>query len=96
MAIVKLGARSYREGKVFHFDPQSLTYSDGNPSWANGWEAMSLAGAKPRHAAGWRGRHRQFDHAAPLSTAGRGLMAWTRPVERVRGESLTCAESSSE
>jgi len=31
-----------------------LTYSDGNPSWANGWEAMSHAGAKPRHAAGWR------------------------------------------
>jgi predicted dehydrogenase len=53
MAIVKLGARSYREGKVFHFDPQSLTYSDGNPSWANHWESMSHAGAKPRHVAGW-------------------------------------------
>jgi hypothetical protein len=52
MAIVKLAARNYREGKVFHFDPQSLTYGDGNPSWANEWEAMSHAGAKPRHVKG--------------------------------------------
>jgi hypothetical protein len=53
MAIVKLGSRSYREGKVFHFDPNTLTYSDGNPSWATQWEAMSHDRAKPRHVAGW-------------------------------------------
>jgi predicted dehydrogenase len=53
MTIVKLGARSYREGKVFHFDRDTMTYSDGNSSWAKGWEDMSHAGAKPKHVAGW-------------------------------------------
>jgi predicted dehydrogenase len=53
MTIVKLGARSYREGKVFHFDSDTMTYSDGNNSWAKGWEDMSHAGAKPKHVPGW-------------------------------------------
>ena len=34
MVIVKLGLESYREGKVFHFDRETMTVSDGNPSWA--------------------------------------------------------------
>ena len=51
---VNLGARSYREGKVFHFDPDTQTISDGNSSWADGWEKMSKERAKPKHIAGWQ------------------------------------------
>jgi hypothetical protein len=50
---VILGAMSYRQGKVFHFDAASGTYTDGNPGWAKQWEALSKSGAKPRHVPGW-------------------------------------------
>ncbi|MCH8839225.1 MAG: Gfo/Idh/MocA family oxidoreductase [Planctomycetes bacterium] len=50
---VNLGSRSYREGKVFHFDPDTLTVSDGDSSWASRWESMSTNRAKPNHIAGW-------------------------------------------
>lgn len=53
MTIVKLGARSYREGKVYHFDRDSMTISEGDNSWANGWEKMSAERAKPKHVPGW-------------------------------------------
>lgn len=53
MVIVKLGAQSYREGKVFHFDPATLTAKDADGSWAKGWEKMSHEGASPKHIAGW-------------------------------------------
>ena len=51
---VILGAMSYRQGKVFHFDAASGKYSDGNPGWAKQWEALSKSGAKPRHVPGWQ------------------------------------------
>lgn len=51
---VNLGSRSYREGKVFHFDPETQTVSDGDSSWANKWETMSKNRDKPNHIAGWR------------------------------------------
>lgn len=54
MVTVKLGAMSYREGKVYHFDPETLKISEGDASWAKKWEAMSEARAKPRHVSGWR------------------------------------------
>jgi uncharacterized sulfatase len=41
MVVVNLGAKSYREGKVFHFDPECGVYMEGNPSWAKKWENMS-------------------------------------------------------
>ncbi len=50
---VNLGSRSYREGKVFHFDPATRTISDGDASWANGWEAMSKNRETPKHISGW-------------------------------------------
>ncbi len=53
MVIVKLGARSYREGKVFHFDRETLTISEGDSSWANGWQQMSADRSKPKHVPGW-------------------------------------------
>jgi len=53
LTTVKLGARSYREGKVFHFDPETQTVSDGDASWAKHWEEKSRARGKPNHVAGW-------------------------------------------
>ena len=53
MVIVKLGAESYRRGKIFHFDRDTLQVSDGNASWAAQWEAMSAERAKPHHVPGW-------------------------------------------
>jgi len=53
MVVVKLGAKSYREGKVYHFDPESLSYSDANGSWAKRWERMSYDRASPEHVPGW-------------------------------------------
>ena len=50
---VNLGTRSYREGKVFHFDPETMTVSDGNSDWAKKWEKVSHERGKPNHIAGW-------------------------------------------
>lgn len=50
---VILGAKSYREGKVFHFDEESQTISDGNPDWAKKWEQRSKERGKPNHIDGW-------------------------------------------
>lgn len=55
MVIVKLGSRSYQEGKVFHFDRETMTISDGNSSWADGWQKMSAERSKPNHIPGWTG-----------------------------------------
>ena len=49
-----LGAMSYRNGKVYHFDAATGAYTDGNPAWAKKWEALSDARAKPKHVPGWR------------------------------------------
>jgi predicted dehydrogenase len=54
MVIVKLGSESYRQGKVFHFDRESMSVKDGDGSWAKGWEQMSQAGAAPKHVPGWK------------------------------------------
>lgn len=55
IAVVNLGARSYREGKVFHFDPAAMKITEGDGSWAEKWEQMSMASAKPKHIPGWSG-----------------------------------------
>lgn len=52
VTIVNLAVRSYREGKVFHVDPNG-SISDGDASWANRWETMSKERAKPNHVPGW-------------------------------------------
>lgn len=51
---VNLGARSYREGKAFHFDSETLEVSDANASWAEKWEKKSHNREKPNHIAGWK------------------------------------------
>lgn len=72
MAIVKLGARSYREGKVFHFDHETMTFSEGDSSWANGWQEMSAARAKPKHVAGW-------------AAGDQGSFLYPKPYQRLEG-----------
>ncbi len=51
---VILGATSYRQGKVFHFDGQTRTISDGDASWAKRWEALSKSRGKPMQVPGWK------------------------------------------
>ncbi len=34
--------------------PATGAYTDGNPSWAKKWQALSDAHAKPKHVPGWR------------------------------------------
>ena len=53
VTLVNLAVRSYREGKVFHVD-RAGNISDGNSSWADRWEEMSKAKAKPNHVPGWK------------------------------------------
>jgi predicted dehydrogenase len=50
---VILGAMSYRNGKVYHFDSATGTYSDGSPAWAKKWETLSRERGAPKHVPGW-------------------------------------------
>jgi hypothetical protein len=52
VAAVILGARSYREGKAFHFDPKTGP-SNADSSWADRWEQISANRGKPKHIPGW-------------------------------------------
>ncbi|HEX7379124.1 MAG TPA: Gfo/Idh/MocA family oxidoreductase [Pirellulales bacterium] len=52
VTMVNLAVRSYREGKVFHVD-RAGNVSEGDRGWADNWEKMSKARAKPRHVRGW-------------------------------------------
>ncbi len=53
IATVILGARSYREDRVFYFDGESGKISDGNGDWAKKWEAHSHARKPAVHIPGW-------------------------------------------
>jgi predicted dehydrogenase len=50
---VILGAMSYRNGKVYHFDAATGGYSDGSDAWARKWETLSKERGKPKHVPGW-------------------------------------------
>lgn len=50
---VILGARSYREGKVFFYDAESESVKDADSSWAKGWEEISHARGEAKHISGW-------------------------------------------
>lgn len=54
IAVVNLGARSYRYGKVFHFDREKMQVTDADDSWSKRWEKMSEQRAKPNHIPGWK------------------------------------------
>lgn len=53
IATVILGARSYREDRVFYFDGENGKISDGNGDWAKKWEAHSHARKPAVHIPGW-------------------------------------------
>ena len=50
---VILGAQSYRQGKVFHFDDSDYSIHDASESWATKWEKRSAERGKPNHINGW-------------------------------------------
>ncbi len=54
LSTVILGAKSYREGKVYHIDPETLTVHEGGSDWAKKWEKKSQNREKPNHIAGWK------------------------------------------
>lgn len=54
LVTVILGAMSYRNGKVYHFDAETGRYADGTPDWARKWEALSDERGRPRQVPGWR------------------------------------------
>lgn len=54
MVIVKLGSKSYREGKVYHFDAKEMRVSDGDGSWAGGWERLSDDRGPAQHVPDWK------------------------------------------
>ena len=52
MAVVNLGAQSYRQGKVFFVD-DDRNISTEDPGWAAKWEQRSTAGGPVPHIPGW-------------------------------------------
>ncbi|MFK8110579.1 MAG: Gfo/Idh/MocA family protein [Rubripirellula sp.] len=51
---VILGAKSYREGKAFFVDPDSLAVKEADSSWAERWEKRSHDRGSANHIAGWK------------------------------------------
>jgi len=84
IVVVNLGARSYREGKVFHFDHETMTVSEGDSSWADRWEKMSLERAEPKHIAGWCGGDRGSRLEEPDHQTLEGPWINGVPPERIR------------
>ena len=54
MAVVNLGAQSYRKGEVYFVDAENRGISTNDPGWAAKWEAKSKARELPNHIAGWK------------------------------------------
>lgn len=54
IVLVILGAMSYRSGKIYRFDEETLTYSEADGSWATAWEERSAKRGKPNHIPGWK------------------------------------------
>jgi predicted dehydrogenase len=52
IAVVNLGAQSYRQGKVFFVD-EDRNISTEDPGWASRWETLSVAGGPVQHIPGW-------------------------------------------
>ncbi len=78
IVLVTLGARSYREGKAFHFDSENLRVLDGDPSWAKNWETMSKQRLQAES-------HPRLDGRRQRQPARRaGLHGPGRPLEKRR------------
>jgi hypothetical protein len=50
---VILGAKSYREGRAFMVDKDTLEIKDADTSWAESWENRSHERGSANHIAGW-------------------------------------------
>ena len=96
MVIVKLGSHSYREGKVFHFDRETMTFREADTSWAKGWEKMSHNGAVAQARARLESRrHRQQALPARVPEAGRPVDQRPGPGRQRRRELISrCREPS--
>lgn len=81
IAVVNLGARSYREDKVFYFDPDTLSVREGDGSWSKQWEEMSYRRAQPRHIPGWEGGTRGSTLEDPPFMKYAGPWKGDRPPE---------------
>ncbi len=53
VVLVNLGARSYRQGKIYRFDDQTMSVSEADGSWAKGWEQRSAKRGEAAHIPGW-------------------------------------------
>lgn len=54
IAVVILGAQSYRNGEVYFINPETREISTKDPGWAKQWETLSAARANPKHIPGWK------------------------------------------
>ncbi|TWT83306.1 1,5-anhydro-D-fructose reductase [Planctomycetes bacterium CA13] len=54
IAVVILGAQSYRNGEVYFIDPESREISNKDPGWAKKWEQLSANRSQPQHIPGWK------------------------------------------
>ncbi|MCM2372063.1 Gfo/Idh/MocA family protein [Aporhodopirellula aestuarii] len=54
IAVVNLGAQSYRNGKVYFVDGDKREVSTEDPGWASRWEKLSSTRGKPNHIPGWK------------------------------------------
>ena len=59
---VNLGSLSYKNGKVYFFDDEKMTYQEADDSWPTRWEKISADRGKPKHIPGWKGG----DHGSTL------------------------------
>ena len=80
MVIVKLGSQSYRQGKVFHFDRETMTVKDADASWAKrlGEDVARRRLAEARARLEGR-RQRQQALPARVPEAGRPVDQRRRP-----------------
>ncbi|MFG0287737.1 MAG: Gfo/Idh/MocA family protein [Rhodopirellula sp. JB044] len=54
MAVVNLGAQSYRKGKVYFLDADEREITTDDPGWSKRWEQRSASRGEPNHIPGWK------------------------------------------
>ena len=54
IAVVILGAQSYRNGEVYFIDKENRTIGTKDPGWAKQWESISASRGEPKHIPGWK------------------------------------------
>ena len=54
IAVVILGAQSYRKGEVYFIDKENRAITTEDPGWAKQWEDLSESRGEPKHIPGWK------------------------------------------